>query len=101
VRRGDACSHQAAGFILISSWILNDLFIYGMADTADNEQWGAFSIITFFELTWYSGSIYGGIDSAHRYNERRLDECLDSVSGSAEISADLNVLPLISLRFTF
>lgn len=83
------------------SLILNGLFIYGMADTADDEQWGAFSIITFFELTWYSGSIYGGIDSAHRYNERRLDECLDSVSGSAEMSADLNTLPLISLRFTF
>ena len=83
------------------SLILNGLFIYGMADTADNEQWGAFSIITFFELTWYSGSIYGGVDSAHRYNERRLDECLDSVSGSAEISADLDALPLISLRFQF
>jgi len=86
---------------LISSWILNDLFIYGMADTADNEQWGAFSIITFFELTWYSGSIYGGVDSAHRFNESRLDECLDAVSGSMDMSVDLDTLPLISLRFEF
>lgn len=81
--------------------ILNSLFIYGMVDTASDEEWGAFSIITFFELTWYSGSIYGGVDSAHRYNERRLDECLDAVSGSAEMSADLDALPLISLRFKF
>ena len=83
------------------SLILNSLFIYGMVDTANDEEWGAFSIITFFELTWYSGSIYGGVDSAHRYNERRLDECLDAVSGSAEMSADLGALPLISLRFEF
>lgn len=83
------------------SLILNGLFIYGMADTAGDEEWGAFSIITFFELTWYSGSIYGGVDSAHRFNESRLDECLDAVSRSAEMSADLDTLPLISLRFEF
>ena len=39
--------------------ILNGLFIFGMVHTAENDDWGAFSVISFFELTWYSGSIYG------------------------------------------
>ena len=40
------------------SIILNAIFIYGMVDTARDDDWGAFSVITFFEFTWYSGSIY-------------------------------------------
>jgi tetratricopeptide (TPR) repeat protein len=59
------------------SLILNGLFMYGMAQTAQDEQWGALAVISFFEVTWYSGSIYGGIDAAHRYNNNLLEGCVD------------------------
>ena len=52
--------------------LLNGLFIYGMIDTADKDEWGAFAVISFFEFTWYGGSIYGGIDAAYRYNRQRV-----------------------------
>ena len=45
------------------SLILNGLFIWGMVETAEREQWAAFSVLTFFEFTWYSGSIYGGAEA--------------------------------------
>ena len=51
--------------------ILNSIFIYGMARFAEDDQWGGFAVVTFFELTWYSGSIYGGMDAAHRHNQCR------------------------------
>lgn len=81
--------------------ILNGLFIYAMIDTADDEEWGAFSAITFFELTWYSGSVYGGIDSAHRYNRDRLNNCLKAIKGDSKFSADLKQIPVVSLKFEF
>ena len=42
---------------------------------------GLFAVTTFFELTWYTGSIYGGIDAAHRYNRRRLDDAVRELRG--------------------
>jgi hypothetical protein len=83
------------------SLILNGIFIYGMADTASDEEWGAFTAITFFELTWYTGSIYGGVDSAHRYNHDRLQNCIEGVRGNSGFSPDLSQIPAISLKFRF
>ena len=85
----------------VRSIILNGIFIYGMVDTARNDHWGAFAVITFFEFTWYSGSIYGGIDSSHRYNMQRMDAAASAVQGGASFSPEYQQLPLISLRFSF
>ena len=85
----------------IRSVILNSLFIWGMVETAERDQWAAFSVITFFELTWYSGSIYGGIDAAHRRNRERLADVVESVRGPKVPAADTSVFPLIKLRFDF
>ena len=83
------------------SIILNSLFIFGMVSTAQDDQWGAFAVITFFEFTWYSGSIYGGVDASHRYNRDRLESCIDHVRGDASFEPDYEVLPSISLKFKF
>ena len=88
----------ASGF---RSIILNGLFIYGMVDTADKDQWGAFAVITFFEFTWYSGSIYGGIDAAHRFNRNRLDAAVGAVNGEAGFEPDYQQLPTLTLQFRF
>ncbi len=85
----------------LRSLILNGLFIFGMVYTAEEEQWGAFGVITFFEITWYSGSIYGGIDASHRYNRRRLDECVSQVEGRTAFAPDHGKLPIVALRFEF
>ena len=83
------------------SLLLNGLFIYGMVDTGQNEQWGAFAVITFFELTWYSGSVYGGVDAAQRYNRRRLDSAVNLINGDAGFEPDYKQLPVLVLKFTF
>ncbi len=85
----------------LRSLILNGLFIFGMVETADDEQWGGFAVITFFEFTWYSGSIYGGIDASHRYNQDRLDRAVHDVNGNANFAPEYVKLPVLSLQFTF
>jgi hypothetical protein len=84
------------------SLILNSLFIYGMAHTAEEEQWGAFSVITFFELTWYSGSIYGGIDAAQRHNQQRLNDALHEIEGSLHYEPQPEItIPVFKLNIHF
>ncbi len=85
----------------LRSLILNALFIYGMTDTAEDDNWGAFSIITFFEITWYSGSIYGGFDAAHRYNDRRLNACLQVINNQSRYEPNLRALPVVVLKYQF
>jgi hypothetical protein len=84
------------------SLILNGLFMYGMAHTADNEQWGAFTVITFFELTWYSGSIYGGMDAAQRFNKDRMDTAIHAIDGNMSYQPDLETtVPMFKLNILF
>jgi len=85
----------------IRSIILNSIFLFGMVDTVEKEQWGAFAAITFFELTWYSGSIYGGIDASHRYNQNRRNDLYESIQDHARFAPDWEAIPRISLEFTF
>lgn len=81
--------------------ILNGIFIGAMVYSGMEDQWGAFAVISFFELTWFTGSIYGGVDSAHRYNRARREECLNVVRGGADYQPDFMRLPLVSLKFSF
>jgi len=83
----------------LRSLLLNALFIYAMADTASDEQWGAFAAVSFFELTWYTGSIYGAIDAAHRYNRRRLEDCLEVIDSNYYLLPDLKQIPILVLKF--
>ncbi len=83
------------------SLLLNSLFIFGMVDTARNNHWGGFAVITFFEITWYSGSIYGGIDASHRYNKRRMQVALDGIAGESGFEPDWEQIPGIQLRYRF
>lgn len=83
------------------SALLNGIFIYGMVDTAQNGHWGGFAVITFFEITWYTGSIYGGIDASHRYNQQRLNDTVNRIQGDASFLPDWPRLPLVELRFEF
>ena len=81
------------------SLILNGIFIGLMVFAAREEQWAAFGVAGFFEVTWYSGSVYGGIDAAHRWNRRILDEAADDIRGSAGWSVEMDELPRLVLKY--
>ena len=83
------------------SAILNGLFIWIMTRCAHDDEWGAFALAAFFEFTWYSGSIYGGVDAAHRYN-RRLDEQAErEILGDADMRLDAVQLPILKFTYRF
>ena len=69
------------------SIVLNGLFGWAMYECAAHDEWGLFAVTTFFELTWYTGSVYGGVDAAHRYNRERLADAARDVRGDAPAPA--------------
>ncbi|HNX52676.1 MAG TPA: hypothetical protein PLD51_02055 [Pontiellaceae bacterium] len=83
------------------SLILNSLFMFGMYQTAQDERWAGFGIISFFEITWYTGSIYGGIDAAQRYNQNQMDRCIDGLR-VPHIEPDPEItLPIFQIKVVF
>ena len=86
---------------MVRSMILNGLFIWAMTETAIDDEWALFGVCTFFELTWYTGSIYGGIDAAHRHNRERLDGAVRAVQGDGGADVETGALPVVKLKFRF
>ena len=87
---------------MVRSMVLNGLFGWAMFECADREEWGLFAVTTFFELTWYTGSIYGGIDAAHRYNRERLENAAAALRDRPVPSVGRAPgVPLLGVRLEF
>mgnify|MGYP000265341427 FL=1 len=85
----------------LRSLMLNALCIWGLVEFAEEDQWGGVAVVGFAEITFYSGSIYGGADAAVRYNERRLQEATQVIEGNTRVTPDLTALPILTLRYEF
>jgi len=85
----------------LRSLLMNALCIWGVFEFAEREQWAGVALVGFAELTFYSGSVYGGADAAVRFNERRRGRTQQAIEGGARFEPDLAALPLLKLRFEF
>ncbi|MFH2074231.1 MAG: tetratricopeptide repeat protein [Pseudomonadota bacterium] len=57
----------------VYSFLLNALFILGAYKAFDSDNYGLGGALALFEIGWYTGSIYGAVGGAHKYN-RKIDE---------------------------
>ena len=83
----------------LRSLLLNSLFIWAMVETASDDDWALFGVSAFFELTWYSGSIYGGIDAAHRHNRRIEEAAAAEIRSMPPPRPALARVPFVTLEF--
>ncbi|MGA1871337.1 MAG: tetratricopeptide repeat protein [bacterium] len=60
----------------IVSLLLNAAFGYAAYEAFQENNSTAGWILTFFELSWYSGNIYTGIGSVHKANKKTIHEFL-------------------------
>lgn len=81
------------------SIFLNGIFGWAMYETASRDEWGLFAAATFFEATWFTGSIYGGVDAAHRHNRETRDAAARELRGG--VSPDIRRLDFLSFRLEF
>lgn len=87
---------------MVRSMVLNGLFGWAMYECADRDEWGLFAVATFFELTWYTGSVYGGVDAAHRHNRERLEGAASELRGGREPAVRRGSgIPLLHVDLSF
>lgn len=55
------------------AFLLNSAFICAAIELFRHDNYVAGSIVTFFEVGWYTGTIYSSVNSAYKYNKRTKD----------------------------
>ncbi len=75
-----------------SAFLVNAMFITGMAYAANQQQWTAFGVTAFFGLGFYMGNIYGAADACLRHNRGLRDEVLDEIESTWPAQAPLPAL---------
>ena len=86
------------------AFALNGAFIWGMVESFHHKNYVVGGILTFFELGWYSGNIYSAVSGAHKYNQRKKKEYLDSLEKDDRFSLGITLRdkhPLLSFRYVF
>jgi tetratricopeptide (TPR) repeat protein len=86
------------------AFALNGAFIWGMVEAFQHKNYVVGGILTFFELGWYSGNIYSAVSSAHKYNQKKKKEYLDSLEKEDRFSLGITFRekqPLLSFRYVY
>ena len=68
-RRGDA----------LLAFLLNGVFIVGIVEAIDRGESAIAGILSFFEAGWYTGNVYGAVNSAHKYNRQATETFLQNL----------------------
>ncbi len=68
------------------SFLLNGGLIYAAYEAFDNEMYALGGVIAFVEIGFYSGSIYGSISSAHKYNRDQDRKFVDRLKKNLKVN---------------
>lgn len=69
---------------LIAS-LLNGALILAAYTSFDNENYALGAILTFVEIGFYSGSIYGSISAVHKYNRRQTRDFIQNIKQNKKV----------------
>lgn len=72
-----------------TAFILNTAMIYAAYEAFDNNLDALGSIITFFELGFYSGNIYSAVNCAHKYNRNINKNFFEYLRQNSQINLGL------------
>lgn len=61
------------------SFVINSALIYGAYESFNEDLPVLGGIITFIELGFYAGNVYGGISSAHKYNKAEYSKFIHHI----------------------
>jgi hypothetical protein len=74
------------------AFFVNGMFIAGAVEAFHRQNNVAGAVLVLFEMGWYTGNIYSGINSAHRHN----DEARGSILKSMKKDLYFGVAPQVS-----
>jgi tetratricopeptide (TPR) repeat protein len=56
-----------------ATFVINGLFIWGLAESIHRENWGLVGLCGAAEAFWYSGAIVGSVNGAEKWNRREQE----------------------------
>jgi tetratricopeptide (TPR) repeat protein len=68
-RRGDA----------LLAFLLNGLFIVGTVEAIEGGELAIAGVLSFFEVGWYTGNVYGAVNGAHKHNRQMTETFLQNL----------------------
>lgn len=68
------CQRYTDGLVALG---LNGTFVAAAVESFDKRIYVAGGIASSVELVWYSGTIYGAVNAAHRFNRLKREEFID------------------------
>ena len=68
------------------SFLLNGGLIFAAYEAFDNEMYALGGVISFVEIGFYSGSIYGSTSSAHKYNRDQDRRFVDRLKENLKVN---------------
>jgi TolA-binding protein len=77
------CNRYKDGLV---SFLLNGLFIWGAYEAFEQDHEVLGGILTFFEVGWYSGNIYGAVNCAHKHNRKVKEDFRKNLSDQMKIN---------------
>jgi hypothetical protein len=73
----------------MTAFLINGGLIWAAWEAFDNENYALGSVISFVEVGFYAGNIYGAVSSAHKYNRDRIAEFRDGLTRHRQMSFSL------------
>ena len=73
----------------IFSFITNSLLFFGAYEAFAKEIYAAGGLLSFFSLNYYSGNIFGALNSAHKFNRAVREEYLERFRKKYNLSINL------------
>jgi tetratricopeptide (TPR) repeat protein len=74
----------------LTAFILNTGLIIAAAESFSNDSPALGGVISFVEAGFYAGNIYGGINSAHKYNRSSKRNFIENLKKQAKITLSAN-----------
>jgi len=73
----------------VFSFITNALLFYGAYEAFASEIYAVGGLVSFFSLNYYSGNIFGALNSAHKFNKNVREEYLEGFRRKYNLSINL------------
>ena len=86
------------------TFFTNALLIFGTYEAFNRDLYVAGGFLSIFALNYYSGNIFGALNSAHKYNRRVKDAYLEGYKRRYELSINLRggaKTPLVEFALHF
>jgi tetratricopeptide (TPR) repeat protein len=88
----------------VFAFITNALLFYGAYEAFASEIYAVGGLVSFFSLNYYSGNIFGALNSAHKFNKNVREEYLEGFRRKYNLSINLKggkEGPMLELALNF